>query len=79
MCIKALAIEWKRTLPNVVIAALHPGTTDTPLSKPFQKNVPKDKLSSPDQSAGYMLNVLNGLTPAKTGEFWSYNGERLAW
>ncbi|MDH3639464.1 MAG: hypothetical protein OES09_13545 [Gammaproteobacteria bacterium] len=48
MCIKALAIEWKRTLPNVVIAALHPGTTDTPLSKPFQKNVPKDKLFSPD-------------------------------
>jgi len=44
MCIKTLSIEWKRTLPNVAIAALQSGTTDTALSKPFQNNVPKDKL-----------------------------------
>jgi len=77
MCIKTLAIEWKRTLPNVTVAALHPGTTDTALSKPFQKNVPKDKLFSPDQSAGYMLDVLNGLTPEKSGRFWAYDGALL--
>jgi len=79
MCIKTLAIEWKRTLPNVAVAALHPGTTDTALSKPFQKNVPKDKLFSPDQSAGYMLNVLNALTPEKSGCFWAYDGAPLPW
>ncbi len=79
MCIKNLAIEWKRTLPNVTVAALHPGTTDTALSKPFQKNVPKDKLFSPDQSAGYMLDVLNGLTPEKSGRFWAYDGAPLPW
>ncbi len=79
MCIKTLAIEWKRTLPSVTVAALHPGTTDTALSKPFQKNVPKDKLFSPDQSAGYMLDVLNGLTPEMSGRFWAYDGALLPW
>ena len=79
MCVKTLAIEWKRTLPNVVVAAIHPGTTDTALSKPFQKNVPQGKLFNPDQSVGYMLDVLNGLTPEKTGRFWAYNGEQLPW
>jgi len=36
MSLKTLAIEWRRTLPNVAVVALHPGTTDTALSKPFQ-------------------------------------------
>ena len=39
MGIKTLAIEWRRTLPKVAVVALHPGTTDTALSKPFQRNV----------------------------------------
>ncbi|MFC1681811.1 SDR family oxidoreductase [Pseudomonadota bacterium] len=79
MCMKTLAIEWKRTLPNVTVAALHPGTTDTSLSKPFQKNVPENKLFTPDQSAGYMVKVLGGLTPLQSGRFWAYNGEELPW
>lgn len=79
MCIKTLAIEWRRTLPNVRVAALHPGTTDTDLSKPFQKNVPKGKLFIPDQSVDYMLDVLHRVTPDQTGQFWAYDGERLPW
>jgi NAD(P)-dependent dehydrogenase (short-subunit alcohol dehydrogenase family) len=79
MCIKTLAIEWQRTLPNVTVAALHPGTTDTALSKPFQKNVPQDQLFSPEQSVSYMLDVLDGLKPADTGKFWAFDGELLPW
>ena len=79
MCIKTLAIEWRRILPNVTVAALHPGTTDTALSRPFQKNVPKKKLFSSEQSADYLLKVLDGLTPEQTGQFWAYDGERLPW
>ena len=79
MCIKTLAIEWGRILPNVTVAALHPGTTDTALSRPFQKNVPEKKLFSADQSAHYLLKVLNRLTPEQTGQFWAYDGERLPW
>jgi hypothetical protein len=47
MCLKTLAIEWRRTLPNVAVIALHPGTTDTFLCKPFLRNVPREQLFSP--------------------------------
>ena len=79
MCIKTLSIEWQRTLPNVIVAALHPGTTDTALSKPFQKNIANNSLFTPDQSAKYMLDVLNDLKTSDTGKFWAFDGELLTW
>ena len=79
MCLKTLAIEWARTLPNVAVAALHPGTTDTGLSKPFQRNVPPQQLFSPGQSVDYMLDVLDSLIPAQSGRFLAFDGERLPW
>ena len=79
MSMKTLSIEWQRVLPNVSVALLHPGTTDTALSKPFQRNVPPGQLFSPDQSAGYMLEVLDRLGPAESGRFWAFDGEVLPW
>jgi NAD(P)-dependent dehydrogenase (short-subunit alcohol dehydrogenase family) len=79
MGIKTLSIEWQRSLPNVVVVALHPGTTDTALSKPFQKNVPKGQLFAPEQSVSYMLDVLRKLKPGDTGKFWAFDGEQLPW
>ena len=78
--LKTLSIEWQRNLKNVCVAALHPGTTDTALSKPFQANVPEDQLFSTAQSVSYMRNnVLDNLSPDKTGKFWSFDGETLPW
>ena len=79
MCLKTLAIEWRRTLPNVAVVALHPGTTDTALSKPFQKNIPPGQLVAPGQTASYLLDVLDGLTPAQSGRFLAFDGESLPW
>ena len=79
MCLKTLAIEWRRTLPNVAVVALHPGTTDTALSKPFQRNVPQGQLFSPEYSVSCMLRVLDTLRPADSGEFIAFDGERLPW
>ena len=79
MSIKTLAIEWRRTLPNVTVVALHPGTTDTALSKPFQRNVPEGQLFTPGYSVNCMLDVLENLKPAHSGEFLAFDGERLPW
>lgn len=79
MVLKTLSIEWKRELPNIVVSALHPGTTDTRLSRPFQKNVPAGSLFSPAQSVGYMMQVIEGLSPKQSGSFWSFDGETLPW
>ena len=79
MAIKNLSIEWRRTLPSVCVTALHPGTTETDLSAPFQRNVPDGKLFSPDKTAGYLINQLSQLTPKDTGQFLAYDGEVLPW
>ena len=79
MCLKTLAIEWQRSLPNVAVAALHPGTTDTALSKPFQRSVPREQLFTPQRSVNGLLNVLDNLKPSQTGQFFAFDGERLTW
>ena len=79
MSIKTLAIEWRRTLPNVAVVALHPGTTNTALSKPFQRNVPHGQLFTPEYSVNCMLGVLENLKPAHSGQFLAFDGERLPW
>ena len=77
MVIKTLSIEQSRSHPQSVVAALHPGTTDTNLSKPFQRNVPEHKLFSPRFSAERLLQVVDGLTGDDTGGFFAWNGDPI--
>ena len=70
-----MAIEMKRS--NVIAVALHPGTTATDLSAPFQKNVKPEKLFSPEYTAGMLLDVIAGLTPEDSGAFFAYDGTRI--
>ena len=77
MLIKTASIEIKRSLPNCIVASLHPGTVDTNLSKPYQRAVPKGKLFTPDYAVENLLNVIDNLTIADTGCFFSWNGEKL--
>jgi NAD(P)-dependent dehydrogenase (short-subunit alcohol dehydrogenase family) len=79
MFIRTTAIEYKRTCPHAILVALHPGTTDTRLSLPFQRNVPPEKLFSVDRTVGQLLTVINGLNPSDSGEFFSWDGSRLPW
>ncbi|MGC6453485.1 MAG: SDR family NAD(P)-dependent oxidoreductase, partial [Candidatus Puniceispirillaceae bacterium] len=61
---RTLSIELARANPNACVATLHPGTVDTALSRPFQGNVPKDRLFTADDSASMLWQVLDRLTPA---------------
>jgi NAD(P)-dependent dehydrogenase (short-subunit alcohol dehydrogenase family) len=79
MLIRTTAIEYKRTCPQTILVALHPGTTDTQLSQPFQRNVPPEKLFSVDRTVSQLLTVIDGLTPSDSGEFYSWDGSRLPW
>ena len=69
-----LAIELGRRAPNVICLALHPGTVDTALSKPFSSRVPADRLFRPSRSARYLLGVIDDLTPVATGGFFAWDG-----
>jgi NAD(P)-dependent dehydrogenase (short-subunit alcohol dehydrogenase family) len=79
MALKTLSIEWGRTMPNVNVAALHPGTVDTPLSAPFQAGVGTKKLFTSAHSAACMLAVIDQLNAENSGRFWSWDGTQLPW
>lgn len=79
MFMRTVAIEYGRTSPQTIVVSLHPGTTDTQLSKPFQKNVPPEKLFSIDRTVTQLLAVLDTLTREDSGQFFSWDGSRLPW
>lgn len=79
MFLKTLSIEWQRSMKHCVVLSLHPGTTDTPLSQPFQQSVPKDKLSTPEYVANCLLPIIANATPVQTGCFFAYDGTELPW
>ena len=79
MFMRTVALEYKRTCPRAIVVNLHPGTTDTELSRPFQRNVPPEKLFSVERTVQQLLTVMDGLQESDSGEFFSWNGDRLPW
>ena len=79
MLVRTLSVELARTHPLAAIVALHPGTVDSSLSAPFQRGVSPGRLFSPDQAAGQLLDVIEGLSAADSGGFIAWDGERLPW
>ena len=75
--LKTASIECRRRYPNLTIAALHPGTTDSALSKPFQANVPAGKLFIPSFVAAQLIGVLSGLGPDQSGGFFAWDGQAI--
>ena len=74
MLVRNFSIELRQRNPQAVCVALHPGTVDTALSRPFQSAVNPSKLQAPADSVRRMLLTLDGLTPADTGKLWAYDG-----
>ncbi len=79
MAIKCIAIEWERTHPNIRVLSLHPGTTDTELSKPFQKRVPESQLFSIEKTAQYLLTQLETAHEHPSGRFIAWDGSSIPW
>ena len=77
MLIKNAAIEISRSNRNAVVVALHPGTVDSKLSRPFQANVSKEKIFTPDYSAQKLLDVLENLSPDDSGKCFSWDGTEI--
>jgi NAD(P)-dependent dehydrogenase (short-subunit alcohol dehydrogenase family) len=76
MIVKTASIELARTHPRAVLAALHPGTVDSPLSAPFHAAHGK---RPPSLAAAGLLAVLDRLSAAESGGFHAYDGQRLPW
>jgi len=79
MALKTLSIEWKHSHPRGCVAALHPGTNDTTLSRPFQSRVAAEDLFKPSYTASMLVNLVAKLEPAQTGKFWTWDGDTIPW
>lgn len=79
MGMKNLSIEWARSLKDVCVVVMQPGTVNTQLSAPFQGNVADGHLFSPAYSAECLLEVLSGMTAAQSGSFVDWAGESIPW
>ncbi|MBH5322757.1 SDR family NAD(P)-dependent oxidoreductase [Aurantiacibacter sediminis] len=77
MLIRNYAIEMRRTHKQAVIVGLHPGTVDTALSEPFQKNLPDGQLTARDEAAANLIAVLENLMPEDSGDVFDWKGERV--
>ena len=76
MLIKTASIEWARTKPNTALIAMHPGTVNSRLSKPFRG----EQIGRPAYDAvADMLRVIENLKKEDSGSFLSYSGEKLPW
>jgi NAD(P)-dependent dehydrogenase (short-subunit alcohol dehydrogenase family) len=71
------AIELKRSRPQAICVAIHPGTVDTKLSAPFSKA--GLDVRAPEVAAFDLLEVIEGLTPDESGGLFDYAGWPLPW
>ena len=75
--IKNFSIELSRTNKLAKVIGLHPGTVDTQLSKPFQRNVSENKLFSPEFAASSMAAVIDNLADNESGSVFAFDGSKI--
>ncbi|MFT5756849.1 MAG: NAD(P)-dependent dehydrogenase (short-subunit alcohol dehydrogenase family) [Alteromonadaceae bacterium] len=79
MMLKTASIELARRAKNIKIIIFHPGTTDTPLSKPFQKNVPENKLFTSEFVATQLIMIVEKTAIDGTASYLDWQGKAINW
>jgi NAD(P)-dependent dehydrogenase (short-subunit alcohol dehydrogenase family) len=79
MLLKTASIEYARRAKNVKLIAFQPGTTDTHLSKPFQKSVKSKDLLQPDYVAQQLIEIMNAQQPDGKLSFLDWENKPIDW
>lgn len=74
--VRCAAIELKRTRPEAIALALHPGTIDTALTRKFAGG---RFTATPEECAQNLLRLCAAATPEMSGRFFAYDGAEIAW
>jgi NAD(P)-dependent dehydrogenase (short-subunit alcohol dehydrogenase family) len=75
--VRTLSVELRRKNPPAIIAALHPGTVDTGLSRPFQRNLKPGQLVTAEDAAANLWTVMDGLRSEDSGGFFAWDGSPI--
>jgi len=76
MGIRNAAIELGRHRHGPIVVAVHPGTTQSALSAPFAG---PERARPAHESAGAILDVLDGLDRTANGRLFNWDGRELPW
>lgn len=76
--IRTASIELKRSNKTAALVTLHPGTTDSALSAPFQRNLPAGQLQTPAQTAEHLAQVAQQLGAEQSGLLLNWDGRVLS-
>lgn len=76
---KSVAVEFARKRDPIICVLLHPGTVDTDLSRPFQRNVPEGKLFTKEFSVQKLLGIINSAKIHDNGKFFAWDGQEIPW
>ena len=79
MAVRNLAVETRRRMKPTTVVALHPGTTQTPLSEPFEQSLARLSVHSPSDTAANLWRVLDNLGAEDSGSFINWDGSTLPW
>jgi len=79
MFTRCLSVELVRRHRGLICVALHPGTVDTELSRPFQARVAEEQLFTVKRAAAQLLDVIAGLAPEDNGAFIAWDGQSVEW
>lgn len=71
------AIELRRSRPEALCVALHPGTVATPLTDGYIKA--GLEVQTPELAAQRILDLINGLDASQTGGFFDHKGLPVPW
>jgi NAD(P)-dependent dehydrogenase (short-subunit alcohol dehydrogenase family) len=75
--IRTCSIELASRNKNAVSVAVHPGTVNTAMSKPFPAGVASDKLASAAAGARHLLAVIDRLNAQDSGGLFAWDGQRI--
>jgi NAD(P)-dependent dehydrogenase (short-subunit alcohol dehydrogenase family) len=78
MFMKTLSIELNRKRLDCCTMCIHPGTTNTRLSKPFIKTV-KHKVWEPQESAMNIINVIEKNWNKEACNFYNWDNSIINW
>lgn len=79
MLLKTAAIELARSVKNIKLLSFHPGTTDTPLSKPFQARLPEGQLLTAEYVAQHLCDLLTDLEVDGELSYLDWENQPIEW
>ena len=77
MATKNLSVELGRGSKKVTCLAVHPGTVDTDLSRPYHRNVAEGKLFSVQYSVDCMMNIVENVSISDSGKYLGWDGKEI--